>query len=87
MHMGTQRKYVSKLSRLLFQLLTSHISLYPAANVREYWIVDPMKQTILAYDMEDDSTPTIYSFTDIVKVHIYDDLSIHFFRAGFWYLS
>lgn len=51
--------------------------------MREYWIVDPMKQTILAYDMEDDSTPTIYSFTDIVKVHIYDDLSIHFFRAGF----
>ncbi|MEZ3514382.1 MAG: hypothetical protein K1W37_03730, partial [Lachnospiraceae bacterium] len=39
------------------------------------------------YDMEDDSAPTIYSFTDIVKVHIYDDLSIHFFRAGFWYLS
>lgn len=54
------------------------LSLYRSAGVREYWIVEPMKQTILVYDMEHDSAPVIYSFTDIVKVNIYDDLYISF---------
>lgn len=54
------------------------LSLYRSAGVREYWIVDPMKQTILVYDMEHDSAPVIYSFTDIVKANIYDDLCIDF---------
>ena len=54
------------------------LSLYRSANVREYWIVDPMKQTILVYDMEHDSAPAIYSFTDSVKVNIYEDLWIDF---------
>jgi len=42
-----------------------------------------MKQTILVYDMEHDSAPMIYSFTDIVKVNIYDDLSIPFSELDF----
>ncbi len=54
------------------------LSLYRSAGVREYWIVDPMKQTILVYDMEHDSAPVIYSFSDIVKVNIYDNLCIDF---------
>lgn len=54
------------------------LSLYRSAGVREYWIVDPMKQTILVYDMEHDSAPAIYSFTDSVKANIYDDLCIDF---------
>ncbi len=54
------------------------LSLYRSANVREYWIVDPMKQTTLVYDMEHDSAPAIYSFTDRINVNIYDDLWIDF---------
>lgn len=54
------------------------LSLYRSANVREYWIVDPMKQAILVYDMEHDSAPAIYSFADSIKVNIYDDLWIDF---------
>ncbi|MBO5071317.1 MAG: Uma2 family endonuclease [Roseburia sp.] len=54
------------------------LSLYRANGVREYWIVDPMKRTILLYDTEHDAAPVIYSFTDIVKVNIYDDLEIDF---------
>ena len=54
------------------------LSLYRSAGVREYWIVDPIKQTILVYDMEHDSAPAIYSFSDIVKVNIYDNLFIDF---------
>ena len=54
------------------------LALYRSASVREYWIVDPMKQTILVYDMEHDSAPAIYSFADNIKVNIYDDLWIDF---------
>lgn len=54
------------------------LSLYRSAGVREYWIVDPIKQTILVYDMEHDAAPIIYSFSDTVKVNIYDDLLINF---------
>ena len=51
---------------------------YRASGVREYWIVDPIKQTILVYDMEHDSAPSIYAFTDTIKVNIYTDLWIDF---------
>ena len=51
---------------------------YRTAGVREYWIVDPMKQTVLVYDMEHDSAPAIYSFADKIKANIYDDLWIDF---------
>ena len=54
------------------------LSLYRSAGVREYWIVDSMKQTILVYDMEHDSAPAIYSFADSINVNIYDDLWIDF---------
>ena len=54
------------------------LSLYRSAGVREYWIVDPMKQTVLVYDMEHDSAPAIYSFADGIKANIYDDLWIDF---------
>lgn len=52
--------------------------LYRAAGVREYWIVDPLRKTILIYDMEHDDGPVLYSFTDKIKVNIYDNLYINF---------
>lgn len=52
------------------------LSLYRTAGVREYWIVDPIKQTVLIYDMEHDSAPAIYSFNDCIKVIIFDDFWI-----------
>lgn len=54
------------------------LSLYRSAGVREYWVADPMKQTVLVYDMEHDSAPAIYSFADSIKANIYDDLWIDF---------
>lgn len=52
--------------------------LYRSAGVREYWIVDPLKQTVLVYDMEHDSAPAVYSFSDSIKANIYEDLWIDF---------
>ena len=56
------------------------LSLYREAGVREYWIVDPVKQTILVYNMEQAAAPAIYSFSDTVKANIYSDLEIDFSR-------
>ena len=54
------------------------LSLYQKAGVKEYWIVDPMKESILVYNIKQAAAPAIYSFTDIVKTSIYDNLEINF---------
>lgn len=54
------------------------LTAYRLAGVREYWIIDPMKKTVIVYDMANDSGPTIYSLTDKIKVNIYEDLYIDF---------
>ena len=59
------------------------LSLYREAGVREYWIVDPAKQAILVYDMEQAAAPTIYSFTDTIKANIYENLEIDFSKLQF----
>lgn len=50
---------------------------YRSAGVREYWIVDPMKNRIMVYVFEEDIMEE-YTFSDKVKVSIYDDLEIDF---------
>lgn len=59
------------------------LSLYREAGVREYWIVDPMKQMVLVYDMEQGAAPGIYSFNDTVNVNIYDGFGIDFSAGRF----
>ncbi len=55
------------------------LQLYAAAGVREYWIVDPHKERIFVYHMEQAKFAVeTYTFQDIVKVNIYDDLLINF---------
>ena len=47
--------------------------LYLSKGVREYWIVNYLEKTIITCF---DSKEFIYSFDDIVKVNIFEDLSI-----------
>ncbi|KAA8673394.1 Uma2 family endonuclease [Clostridium sp. HV4-5-A1G] len=57
------------------------LSLYSSYKVREYWIVNPMEKSILIYKLDDTmhyGAPKAYSFTDKIKVGIYDDLEIDF---------
>lgn len=54
------------------------LALYQSAGVREYWIVDSMKETVTVYDLEHKGGPDEYSFAEQVKVGIYEDLVIDF---------
>lgn len=46
------------------------LSKYMNAGVKEYWIVDPFKKKVLVYKFEDDDSPEIYSFDDMIPVGI-----------------
>lgn len=50
---------------------------YGTAGVREYWIVDPLKQRIMVYNFEQ-NTVGEYSFSEKVKAGIYEDFAIDF---------
>lgn len=54
------------------------LALYREAGVREYWIVDPLRQMIVVYDMEHGDSPVIHSFNDSIPVRIYPGFSIDF---------
>jgi len=45
---------------------------YMSAGVREYWIVDPDRESILVHDLEHSQVPVIYGFDDMVPVHIWN---------------
>lgn len=44
---------------------------YRSAGVREYWMVDPDKKTVIAYHFENDDDLSVYTFRDKVPVGIY----------------
>ena len=50
---------------------------YRSSGVREYWIVDPLKNHIIVHNFEAD-TMEDYTFSDSVKTSIYEDLAINF---------
>lgn len=50
--------------------------LYLDAGVREYWDVDPARETILIYRQSDDWVPTFAKFDEKIKPEIYNDLEI-----------
>lgn len=52
------------------------LAAYIEAGVREYWIVDPGKQTVVAYYLEKPDAPAVYYFGDIIKPVIYEGLEI-----------
>lgn len=49
---------------------------YRTTGVREYWIVNPQKNTVMVYDLENEKKSNQYAFEDDVPVCIYEDLSI-----------
>lgn len=55
------------------------LNLYADAGVREYWIVNPVKENVFVYHLEKTKfEAAAYSFQDKIKANIYDDLWIDF---------
>ncbi|MCM1569972.1 MAG: Uma2 family endonuclease, partial [Roseburia sp.] len=52
------------------------LNLYSAAGVREYWIVDPEKETIVVYDLEHDEAPAFYHFGECISSRIIPGLKL-----------
>lgn len=52
---------------------------YRTAGVREYWIVNPLNNTITVYDLEHEELELTdqYSFDDDIQACIYDDFKIN----------
>lgn len=51
---------------------------YKNAGVREYWIVDSRRKTVIVNYFEGNMLDIHYSFDSTIKVNIYDDLFINF---------
>ena len=49
---------------------------YRTSGVREYWIINPQKNSIMVYDLEEGKKSNQYTFEDDVPACIYEDLSI-----------
>lgn len=45
---------------------------YLNAGVREYWMIDPVKKTVIVYDFAHDEYPMLYGFNAKVPVGIWD---------------
>lgn len=52
------------------------LNLYMAAGVREYWIVDPLRQRTIVYHLESGDAPTIFAFNQQISVGIFPDLEL-----------
>lgn len=56
------------------------VSAYERAGVREYWIIDPKKEVVVIYNLEEGWVPEIYHFTDCIRSRIVEGLEIDFAR-------
>lgn len=58
---------------------TLKLGKYWNAGVKEYWVIDPLKEKIVTYRFEEDDVDIkLYGFKDKVPVGIYEDLVIDF---------
>ena len=48
------------------------LNLYHKYGVREYWIVNPQRETVAVYLLAEDYTLSAYTFNDTIPVGIYD---------------
>lgn len=52
--------------------------LYQEAGVREYWIIDPKKESVTVYEADKWDTPVCHTFSERISVGIYEDMYLEF---------
>lgn len=57
-------------------------TLYQETGVREYWIVDPQKESVTIYKANQWNAPACHSFSERIQVGIYEDLYLEFAEFG-----
>lgn len=70
--------------------MTIKLNKYVNAGVREYWIVDPKKETVIVYEIgagEEDMQVSFYTFENQIPVHIFQNECIVDFKAIKEYLE
>lgn len=53
--------------------MTIKLNKYADAGVREYWIVDPERERVIVYDLENDLGIALFTFESQIPVHIFND--------------
>lgn len=67
--------------------LTIKLTKYQNAGVREYWIVDPKKKSVVIYDLENPDLPELYTFEHQVPVKIFGGKCIVDFKEIYEYVE
>ena len=49
---------------------------YRTAGVKEYWIVDPIKNTVMVYWFEDETQNELYALSDEIEFHLFPGLKV-----------
>ncbi len=49
---------------------------YRTAGVREYWVVDPMKEIVMVWFFEDESQNDCYTFEDEIPFRLFPDVKV-----------
>ena len=49
---------------------------YRTAGVKEYWIVDPIRETIMVYWFEDEEQNGLYGMREEISFHLFPELSV-----------
>ena len=67
--------------------MTLKLMKYANAGVREYWIIDPERLSIVVYDLEHEELPALYNFKSDVPVKIWDGKFSVDFKAVYNYIK
>lgn len=53
---------------------------YRTAGVREYWIVDPIRETVMVFWFEDETQNELYSLYDEIEFHLFPGLKVQLIK-------
>ncbi len=54
---------------------------YRTAGVKEYWIVDPIREVVMVYWFEDETKNEIYSIYDQIEFHLFPGLKVQILES------